>query len=396
MFRSFTILTIHGIAIRVHPSFGILLLWVIFHWGMSSGGGIERLLFGLTLLFMVFTFVVLHELGHSLMALQYGVRVHDITLLPIGGVARLDHVPNRPRWEASVALAGPAVNIAIAVMLFPLLMVYGAATSRSSLHDYVILLDDVGFGGMLVSLIFVNIALVVFNLAPVFPLDGGRVLRACLTHFSGRDQATRVAVAVGQTLAIVIAIIGISIGDFVLPLMALFVVFAAYGEGRAVRLEAGLRRLNVGQFALWDMGGISPDRPLRNALRGGPRDIVVTDGGQVVGMLWRRQVLSELSAGSHDTLVNQVMDTDVVTADVNDSVYGVQQRMRETGQWAVPIVEDGYYRGIFTTDRFIHVYRYVNGQQRSTQLIDLALNRLADIRASLLRPGRAWWRRGGA
>jgi Zn-dependent protease len=393
MFRSFTFMSIHGIAIRVHPSFGILLLWVIFRWGMQSGGGFGHLIFGLTLLFMVFAFVVLHELGHSLMALQYGVRVHDITLLPIGGVARLDHVPNRPRWEASVALAGPAVNIAIAALLFPLLLAYGAANSLGSLREYGQLLDDVSFGGMLASLVLVNFALVGFNLAPVFPLDGGRIFRACLTHFVGRDQATRVAVGVGQVLAVVIAIAGIAIGDFVLPLMALFVIFAAYGEGRAVRLEAGLRRLNVGQFALWDMGGIAPDRALRSALRGGPRDIAVTDGGHVVGMLWRRRILSEISGGASDAAVADVMDTDVVTVDVNDSVFDVQQKMRETGRWAVPVIEDGYYRGIFTTDRFIHVYRYVNSQHRSTQIFELTANRVGDLRASVLRHNRSGGRR---
>jgi CBS domain-containing protein len=255
------------------------------------------------------------------------------------------------------------------------------------------LLDDVSFGGMIASLILVNFALVFFNLAPVFPLDGGRIFRACLTHFVGRNQATRVAVAVGQVLAVAIAIAGIAVGDFVLPLMALFLIFAAYGEGRAVRLEAGLRRLNVGQFALWDMGGIAPDRALRSALRGGPRDIAVTDGGHVVGMLWRRRILSEISAGSSDTSVGDVMDTDVIAVDVNDSVFDVQQRMRETGRWAVPVLEDGFYRGIFTTDRFIHVYRYVNGQQRSTRWFELAANRIGDVRASLMRQNRTWGRR---
>jgi len=396
MLRSFTILSIHGIAVRVHPSFGILLLWVIFHWGIQSGGGIGKLLFGLTLLVTVFAFVVLHELGHSLMAMQYGVRVHDITLLPIGGVARLDHVPNGARREAGVALAGPAVNVAIVAFLLPLLFAYGAARSFSSFSDYAHLLDETTFGGMLASLIFVNVALVVFNLAPVFPLDGGRVFRAALSAFIGRDRATRVAVAVGQVLAVIIGIVGILAGDFVLPLMALFVIFAAYGEGRAVRLEAALRRLHVGQFALWDMGGIAPDRPLRYALRGGPRDIAVTDGGHVVGMLWRRQVLADLAGGASDLSVADVMDRQVIAVKMDESVYDVQQRMRETGRWAVPVIEDGYYRGIFTTDRFIHVYRYVNGQHRSTQLFELLAGRLSELRTELTRPSRAWWRRGGA
>lgn len=396
MLRSYTILTLHGIAVRVHPSFGILLLWVIFHWGVQSGGGFGHLLFGLILLFSVFTFVVLHELGHSLMALQYGVRVHDITLLPIGGVARLDHVPNGARREAMISLAGPATNVALIAALLPWLFAYGAANSYSSVSQYIDLLDDVSVGGLLMSFVFVNAALVVFNLAPVFPLDGGRVLRAALTAFVGRDRATRMAVMIGQALAVVIGIVGILAGDFMLPLMALFAIFAAYGEGRAVRLEAALRRLRVGQFALWDSGGIAPDRPLRYAMTGGPRDMAVTDGGQVIGMIWRRQVLSDSSGGGSDLTIGEVMDTNLVTVDVNDSVYEVQQLMRETGRWAVPVVEDGFYRGIFTTDRFIHVYRYVNGQNLSTQWVDLVLTRLAEFRASLTRQSREWWRRGRA
>jgi hypothetical protein len=90
------------------------------------------------------------------------------------------------------------------------------------------------------------------------------------------------------------------------------------------------------------------------------------------------------------------MDQHVVAVDISDSVYDVQQRMRETGRWAVPVIEDGFYRGIFTTDRFIHVYRYVNGQHRSTQLFEQAAGRLGELRTALTRPSRAWWRRGGA
>jgi Zn-dependent protease len=396
MFRSYTILTLHGIAVRVHPSFGILLLWVIFHWGVQSGGGLSHLMFGLVLLVAVFTFVVVHELGHSLMALQYGVRVHDITLLPIGGVARLDHVPDGARREAMISLAGPAANVALMAMLLPWLFVYGAANSYSSIGQYIDLLDDVSIGGLLMSFVFVNFALVVFNLAPVFPLDGGRIFRAVLSAFVGRDRATRTAVAVGQALAVLIAIVGILAHDFMLPLMALFAIFAAYGEGKAVRLEASLRRLRVGQFALWDQGGVAPDRPLRFAMTGGPRDMAVTDGGQVIGMLWRRQVLSDSSGGGSDLTIGEVMDTNFIPVEVHDSVFDVQRLMRETGRWAVPVVEDGFYRGIFTTDRFIHVYRYVNGQSRSTQLIDLAFSRLAEFRASLTRQSREWWRRGRA
>lgn len=393
MLRSYTVLTIHGIAIRVHPTFGILLLWVIFHWGIQSGGGLTGLLFGFTLMMALFLFVVLHELGHSMMAIEYGVRVHDITLLPIGGVVRLDHLPDGGRREAMIALAGPAVNLAIAAALLPVVLAYGASQSFGSLRDYLDELSAVGFGGLLISLFFVNLTLVIFNLVPAFPMDGGRILRASASAFVGRERATRFAVIVGQLLALVIAAIGIYAGDLLLPLMALFVIVAAHGEGRAVRLESALRRLRVGQFALWDKGGIAPDKTLRQAHGGDPKDTAVTDGGLVLGMLWRRQILADLAAGKSDTRVADLMDTLVISVELNDSVYDVQQLMRETGRWAVPVVEEGFYRGIFTTDRFAHVYRYVNGQSSTAKLQHLLAARLAEFRASRTRASREWWRR---
>ncbi len=393
MLRSYTIFTVYGIAIRVHPTFGILLLWVIFHWGVQSGGGLGGLLFGTTLMVALFTFVVLHELGHSLMAMEYGVRVHDITLLPIGGVVRLDHVPDGGRREAMIALAGPAVNVAIAVAMFPVVLAYGAAKSYGSVGDYVHTLNEVGFGGLLISLFFINITLVIFNLIPAFPMDGGRILRAVTSAFVGRERATRFAVVVGQLIAIGIAIVGILAGDFLLPLMALFVIVAAHGEWQAVRMESALRRLRVGQFALWDRGGISPDKLLRQAHGGQPKDIAVTDGGHVVGMLWRRQLTEALTAGKAEVPVADVMDTVVIAVDLNDSVYDVQQLMRETGRWAVPVVEEGFYRGIFTTDRFGHVYRSVNGQSFSAKAQRALVTRLAEFRGNRTRASREWWRR---
>jgi CBS domain-containing protein len=168
-------------------------------------------------------------------------------------------------------------------------------------------------------------------------------------------------VVVGQVLAVGMAVVSLVwLQNFTVPFIALFIIIVAHAEGRAVRVEAAMRRMRVGQFALWDMGGIAPGQPLRNALSGGPRDLVVTDGGRVIGMLWRNNVLSALRGGLADQTVADVMDVDIVTADIDDSVYDVQQRMSELSRWAVPVVEDGQYRGIFTADRFVHLYRQLN------------------------------------
>lgn len=375
--RSLTLGQIWGIDIRVHPSFGLVLLWAAYHWGVTGGGGFAAVLYGLILVGFVFLCVVLHELGHSIMAMQYGVRVQDITLLPIGGVARLENATLQPRQEVFIALAGPLVNVAILIALLPLIILYGVLNGYDSLIY-------TAPGRLLFYPFFINVMLVAFNLLPAFPMDGGRVLRAALSAFTGREQATRFAVALGQVLAVLLAIVGLWFGDYMLPLVSAFIIIAAYAEGRAVKLESAMRRLRVGQFALWDMGGISAHHPLTYALRGGPRDVVVTDGSLVIGMLWRHQLLPGLNGGAGRTVAD-VMDRNVVTVDVDDSVFDVQQRMHETNRWAMPVTEAGQYRGIFTADRFVHVYRYLNAQTVG--------NRTAsNIFSSLGNALRAWVR----
>jgi Zn-dependent protease len=386
MMRSVTLGRIWGIDIRVHPSFALVLVWAAFQWGLSGDGTFAALLYGLILVGFVFLCVLLHELGHCLMAMQYGVRVHDITLLPIGGVARLENATLRPGHEALIAFAGPLVNIAILVALFPLMLLLGVLTGNNSMIDYLNYLDDVAPGGLLVYLFFPNVTLFAFNLLPAFPMDGGRVLRAGHSKVTTREQATNFAVALGQVLAVLMGIIGVFVlHSYLLPLVSIFIIVAAYAEGRAVKLESAMRRLRVGQFALWDMGGISAHHPLTYALRGGPRDVVVTENNLVIGMLWRHQLLPGLNGGAAGKTVADVMDSNVVTVDVDDSVYDVQQRMHDLNRWAMPVTEAGQYRGIFTADRFVHVYRYLNAQSVG--------NRTASsVFTSLGKSLRAWVR----
>jgi Zn-dependent protease len=383
--RSLTLGRIRGIDVKVHPTFGLIALWIIYHWGIVEGGGLPSILYGTVLLACVFSFVLLHELGHSFMAQHYGIRVQDITLVPFGGIARLEQLPSRPRSEALIAIAGPAVNVAIAVAMLPLLVFVGVLQGFNSVGDYFADLDSIAPGGLLVYLFLTNIMIVLFNLLPAFPMDGGRLVRAGLSLFLGREQATRIAVSLGLVAAIGIAAVGLWWQDFTLPLIAIFVVVAAYGESRIVRLEEAMRRLRVGQFAVWDRGGVAANDPLTFALGGGPRDVAVTDGGQVVGMIWRSELLQILNGGVGNRTVGDVMDRDVVTVDVDDSVYDVQQQMQQSHRWAMPVTEDGQYRGIFTADRFIHVYRYLNAQSPERRRIGEFAGAVSDL---FRAPGR--------
>jgi Zn-dependent protease len=360
--RSLTLGRVREIDVKVHPTFALVAVWVIYNWGIANDGGVLSVLYGFVLLLCVFSFVLLHEFGHSLMAQHYGIRVHDITLVPFGGIARLEQLPSRPRYEALIAIAGPAVNVGLVFALLPLMVLVGIFRGFDSVGDFFLDLDKVTPSGLIVYLFLTNIMLVIFNLLPAFPMDGGRLVRAGLTHLLGREQATKIAVGLGVIAAALIGGVGLWWGDFALPLIAIFIIVAAYGESRIVRLEESMRRLRVGQFALWDRGGLTPSDPLTFALRGGPRDAAVTEDGEVVGMIWRTELLSILNGGVGQRTVGDVMDRNVETVSIDDSVFDVQQQMQRSHRWAMPVIENGQYRGIFTADRLIHVYRYLNAQ----------------------------------
>lgn len=354
---------VRGIEIRIHLTLVIAVLWAIWYWGISMHEGVHGAVFGIFVLLAVFICVLGHELAHAFLALRYGLVVHDITLLPIGGVARIEHAPVSPRREAMIALAGPILNLVVAAGLIPILILVIVYRELFTPASMIGMVQETGFGGMLVHLLAANIMLAVFNLVPAFPMDGGRVLRAGLSLVSSRVVATRIAVTLGQGFAILLVIGGIYARDLVLPLVAIFIVLAAYVESLVIQIETTLRNLRVGQFALWDFGGISPDAPLSYAIRGGARDLVVTENGVVVGMLWRDVVLDKL--GKSDSLtVRDLMDHDVSPMSIDSSVYDVHRRMIQTQRPAIPLVEGGVYRGIFTSERLSHVHRYI--QERSS------------------------------
>ncbi len=356
MMRSFTVGQIQGIDVKVHPTFALVLLWVVYEWGGRSGG-LGTIAFGLVLVSLVFACVVLHELGHAVMAQHFGIRVHDITLVPIGGIARIEQNPTTRSSEILIALAGPAVNIAIAVALAPIVILVGVVRGFDSFGPYLNDPTIAAPGGLLLYLVATNIMLVLFNLLPAFPLDGGRVLRASLLRYADRQRATAIAVVIAQIMALGLAAAGVWLKDFGLPVIAVFILVGAWAESRAVRLEAAMHRLRVGQFALWDHGGVSPELSLSRALTGGPRDQVVTDGGRVVGMLWRHTLLHGLNGGAGGRHVSDLMDPLVPVVDINESLYAVQRLMNEMNRWAIAVTEDGVYRGIFTAERFAHIYR---------------------------------------
>jgi Zn-dependent protease len=383
MMRSLTVARIRDIDIRLHPTFALVFVWVLIDWRrIGAGVGISAVIFTLILVILIFACVLLHEFGHAFMARQHGVRVHDVSLSAVGGVARMEQLPAEPRAEMLIAMAGPAANFALVVALAPVVLLIGVASGFSSLEDYALTVFDPSVAGLTTTLLYANVLIIVFNLLPAFPMDGGRVFRAGLTTVFGRETGTRVAVLVGEAFAILLLLFSIFVAQSViLVLLSLFVMIVAYGEDRAVRVESAMRRMRVGQFALWDMGGIAPDQPLATALRGGLRDIAVTKDGRVVGMLWRNRLVAELGRTANGRTVAEVMERDPVTVDADMPIHDVQRLMDEEGRWAVPVLEAGMYRGIFTGDRFLHIYRQLSPDPARSMRELLDRGPLARLRA---------------
>jgi len=218
-----------GIGVYVHWSFWILPAWILLS-TLSGGGGLITAVTMVVFVFAVFGCVVLHELGHALMARRYRIGTHDITLYPIGGVASLTRIPSRPSHELAIALAGPAVNVVIAAALFAGAFLTGVGGQAA--------IGDMVGGSFLINLACVNVALVAFNLLPAFPMDGGRVLRAFLAMRIPYVRATTIAARVGQAIAVVLALIGVFSGGTLL-LVALFVFLAAHAELTMARMRDG-------------------------------------------------------------------------------------------------------------------------------------------------------------
>ncbi len=277
---SFSIGRVAGTDVRVHVTFLLLLAFIGLAWGPLG------LLFIATLFFCV----LLHEFGHIWAARMFGIRTPDVTLLPIGGLARLERMPKRPSRELVVALAGPAVNLLIAALLVAPAGGLSVLTLEPELGD---------LRSFLGAVMVANLSLAVFNLIPAFPLDGGRMLRALLATCLGHTRATAVAAVIGQSLAFAGGIWALLNGVPILALIAFFIFIGAGQEASSVRLEAATHGLPVTAGMITRFQTLSPLDSLQAAvtalLAGSQHDFPVVDGGgRVRGILVRGDLFAAL------------------------------------------------------------------------------------------------------
>jgi len=285
MRKTWEIGKVSGIKIQVHPTFFLLLLWV----GVTailSGGSKSAVFSEIAFILVLFLSVVLHELGHALAARSFGISTRDITLLPIGGVARLERMPEKPKHELIVAAAGPAVNVLIAGVLFVGLLFSGVFSQPLEIS---MLLDN-----FWLRLLSVNLTLIFFNLIPAFPMDGGRVLRAILASRMDYTKATRTAADIGRGFAILLGIAGIFLNPWLI-LTAIFIWSGAGAEANAVEMKADLEGFKVRDAMISQFFQVEANQPIESVIElsmtTGQQNIPVVSNGHFLGIIRRKDLV---------------------------------------------------------------------------------------------------------
>lgn len=335
---------ISGIRLSVHWTFIILIAWVFISYyrleqNMSQG------LMGVVFVLSLFVCVILHELGHALTAKRYNIKTKSITLLPIGGLAQLEKMPENPLQELWVAIAGPLVNVVIAAIIYLMLSLTGTLPDLSGTQE-VVSLQEIGFW---FQLFLANTILVIFNLIPAFPMDGGRVLRALLAFRMDRAKATRIAAGVGQFLAIVFVFLGFY-GNIWLVFIGVFIYLGASAEAGFETTKSALTGHTVKDVLMKKFTVLQPEEPLQNAVKilldGQEQDFVVTEEKIVLGILSKKDLIKGLSDFGNTAPVSSVMQTNYITLHPEMPLQEVFQNMMLKNCHVAPVLENNEFIGI--------------------------------------------------
>jgi Zn-dependent protease/predicted transcriptional regulator len=341
---------IAGIPIRMHLTLFVLLAWIAAMY-MVQGATFGATGLGLLLVATIFVIIVVHELGHALVARRYGIATRDIMLLPIGGIASLERMPEKPQQELAVAIVGPVINLVLAGLIYIGITALGGTTRMT---------EATTIGGALATqLMWINIALAVFNLLPAFPMDGGRVLRALLAMRMGHERATNIAAHLGRFFAVAIGIAGL----FYNPLLLLIavVVWAGASQERAlVQLKSAIAGVPVSAAMLRRVESVTPEQPLEDAaallLSGGLDQLPVIDRGRPIGVITRSDVATALSHAGPEATVANAPKHGIVTVTPADSLDLVLDRLRQQPDSIALVIDRGQPVGVLTAE---HLAAYV-------------------------------------
>ena len=306
MKNSLSIGKIAGIQIFIHWSFPLIILWIIFS-NVRSGLNTEQIIWSVLFVLTLFVCVTLHELGHALAAKRFHIKTKDITLLPIGGVARLENMPEKPMQELIVALAGPAVNVIIFLILYIALQI------ASIPFDFTAI-THITADNFLFNLAILNVWLAVFNMIPAFPMDGGRVLRALLAMKLNRSLATQIAGRIGQVIAMGFVLLGFFGNPFMI-FIGIFIFLAAMTETEMVKTQSVLKGHTIGELTMKQLPILNRTDTIEKAVQllldGQAKNFLVMDGESPYGTLNRDGIIKALTAHGSKITVETVTDNNI-------------------------------------------------------------------------------------
>ena len=326
-----------GIPIRMHLTLLILLAWIA---GSAAlrGAGLGATAMGLALVVSIFVVIVVHELGHALVARRYGIATRDIMLLPIGGIASLERIPDLPRQELAVALVGPLINLVLAALCYGVLAFTHAGTMPNA---------------FVTQLVWINVGLALFNLIPAFPMDGGRVLRALLAMRMGNERATDIAARLGKFFAVGLAVLGLFVNPFLI-IIAMVVWMGASQERALSQLKHAIAGVPVSAAMLRRVDAVSPEQPLEDAasmlLRSGLQQLPVIDHGTPIAVITRSDVASALAHGGPDSTVASAPKHPVIMVGPSESLDAVLDKLRQTPDAVALVMDHGLAVGVLTTE----------------------------------------------
>ena len=332
---------VSGIKIRVHWTFFLLIPWIIFL-ELSRGGNTASILWSLLFISILFVCVILHELGHALTAARYNIDTTQITLLPIGGVASLKSMPDDPRQELMVAIAGPLVNIVIAFLLYIIFPFQQFLSQDPEVLEQIT--SSINGRNFFLYLFSANVILAVFNLLPAFPMDGGRILRALLSMKMNRVRATRIAAQLGRAVAFLFFFVGL-FGNPLLVLIAVFVYFGAQGENVMIQQLALLKDRKVRDAMMTDITILHPDDSLQRVvdvtLSGTERDFIVMDNQVIKGILLQKDMIRAFRNKDTQHRVGDIMHTTIQVFQADDDMADIYQQVYAAPTTFFPVVEQG-------------------------------------------------------
>lgn len=330
-----------NVKVFIHWTFSLLLLWIIISSLRQGIPGID-ILWTIIFVLALFCCVVLHEFGHALAAQKYGIQTKDIVLYPIGGIARLEKLPEDPKQELWVAIAGPLVNVGIFLILSAVLSFTGF--NIESLEEI-----KINPNTIILYLASANLILAVFNLIPAFPMDGGRILRAFLAIRLPRAQATQIAGGIGQFLAIFFIFFGL-FNNPILVLIGIFIFLGAAAEVSHTQQESFLKGFKVNDAIMMKFQILSFDAPLSKAvdklLNSQATHFVVVKDDVAVGTLSRNEIIKGLKEGDENIAIEKVADFSPLKFETSENLDDVWKKMLSENRKVAFVIENGHFLGI--------------------------------------------------